>query len=228
MYYPPIPQYTHHDWHDIEQINIVDNQEPLMPIPQQDNLQAQPIYHAEHVPHAIAVCVARQGVINRLQQAAQTLPEHLGLVVLDAWRSRKVQQALQEQIGALIRQTHPHLSAAEQQTLLLQFVAPVSPHFISPHLTGGSVDVSLFDRFTGRLLDMGSAFDEPTERSHTVFYENQPDHPAHALRRLLYHTMSAAGFSNLPTEWWHFDYGNPLWAHYSQQTHAIYGEANWQ
>lgn len=222
-----IPKHTPHSWADIERLPIQDNQEPLLPVPNGDKLKQQAIYHDHGVPHAIDVCVARQGVISKLQAAAALLPEELGLVVLDAWRSREVQQALQDQVGAEVRATYPHLSPEAQQALLLQFVAPVGPHFVSPHLTGGSVDVTLFERATGRLLDMGSAFDEPSERSHTVHYENQPTHPAHHNRRLLYCIMTAVGFSNLPTEWWHFDHGNPLWAYYTQQECAIYGASHW-
>ena len=117
---------------------------------------------------------------------------------------------------------------SDQQEILSDFVAPVGPNFISPHLTGGSVDITLFDVATGEWLDMGADFDEPTERSYTHFYEDQPEHMACTNRRLLYSVMTAAGFSNLPTEWWHFDYGNPLWAHYNQQNHAIYGAAHWE
>ncbi|HQZ85398.1 MAG TPA: M15 family metallopeptidase [Actinomycetota bacterium] len=35
---------------------------------------------------------------------------------------------------------------------------------------------------------------------------------ARDLRRLLYATMSAAGFVVLAREWWHFEYGTRLWA----------------
>ena len=33
--------------------------------------------------------------------------------------------------------------------------------------------------------------------------------------------MLQAGFTNLPTEWWHFDYGNKFWAFYTGND-AIY------
>ena len=123
----------------------------------------------------------------------------------------------------------PHLlQAIVDEKMLMQFVAPVGPIYVSPHLTGGSVDITLYDLNTGATLDMGSDFDEPSERSHTDYYENKPSHPAHERRRLLHHVMTEVGFSNLPTEWWHFDFGNPLWAHYTGQGHALYGASHWQ
>jgi D-alanyl-D-alanine dipeptidase len=44
-------------------------------------------------------------------------------------------------------------------------------------------------------------------------------------RRLLHNTMTDAGFVNLPSEWWHFDYGDQLWAWANKKDHAIYGAA---
>ena len=227
MHLSAIPTQALHDWQVIEKITIIDSNEPLQPIPNTENLKQLPIYFANNVAHAIDICVARQSVVEKLQHAADLLPNHLGIVVLDAWRSRAVQQAVQDEVGDVITATYPQLSIAEHQQLLSQFVAPVSPDFISPHLTGGSVDITLFERETGQWLDMGAEFDEPSARSYTHFYDNQPEHIACYNRRLLYSVMTQVGFTNLPTEWWHFDFGNPLWAHYSQQNHAIYGAAHW-
>ena len=224
----PIPKQVQHSWEMLERIAIVESDEPLQVVPNTENLKQFPIYFANNVAHAIDICVARRSVIQKLEQAADLLPEHLGIVVLDGWRSREVQQAVQNEVGDAIRAMYPQLNASEQQQLLSQFVAPVRPGFISPHLTGGSVDITLFDRSTGEWLDMGSEFDEPTDRSHTHFYEYQPKHVACHNRRLLYSVMTQVGFTNLPTEWWHFDYGNPLWASYNQQPYAIYGATHWE
>lgn len=222
-----IPTPIEHDWKHIENISIFESNELLLAVPNTQNLKQFPIYFDSNINHAINICVARQSVIQKLQQAADLLPNHLGVLVLDAWRSSAVQKALQEKIGDNIKTIYPHLSVDEQQQLLSDFVAPVQADFISPHLTGGSVDITLFNRETNEWLDMGAGFDEPTERSYTHFYEDQPTHPACQNRRLLYSVMSLVGFSNLPTEWWHFDYGNSLWAYYKQRSHAIYGAAHW-
>ena len=44
-------------------------------------------------------------------------------------------------------------------------------------------------------------------------------------RRLLYSVMHEAGFTNLPSEWWHYDAGDQLWAHYGKHERAVYGPA---
>jgi D-alanyl-D-alanine dipeptidase len=73
----------------------------------------------------------------------------------------------------------------------------------SNHNRGAAVDISLADA-EGNLLDMGSGFDEFTERSHYVA-DGIPKE-ARKNRRLLRRIMQKAGFSPYPHEWWHFDY----------------------
>lgn len=224
----PIPKLPHFSWEATKHVPIVESKEPLIAIPNNTNLTSQPIYFEKNIPMAINICVARSSVVAKLQQAANSLPEHLGILVLDGWRSRTVQSGVQADIRQTIKRDYAQLSDLEQAQLLLDFVAPVIPNFISPHLTGGAVDVTLFNTQTGDWVNMGSGFDEPSTRSHTDYYESFPDQDACDHRRLLYHVMTSAGFTNLPTEWWHFDFGNALWALYSGNDKAIYGAANWE
>jgi len=72
----------------------------------------------------------------------------------------------------------------------------------SGHSRGSTVDLTLLDEKTGRLLDMGGAFDFFSELSH-------PDDPGvtaqqHENRMLLRQAMLKYGFKPLSTEWWHF------------------------
>ncbi|WP_201533948.1 M15 family metallopeptidase [Psychrobacter ciconiae] len=227
MTLPTIPNLPQFSWQATKQVPIVDSDEALIPIPNHERLTSYPIYFAKKIPDAIDICVARSSVVKRLQQAVELLPKHLGIVVLDGWRSRMVQSGVQDDIRRTINRDYAQLTQLEQEQLLLDFVAPVIPDFISPHLTGGAVDVTLFDTKTGDWVDLGSEFDEPTTRSHTHYYESFSDSEACYYRRLLYHVMTQVGFTNLPTEWWHFDFGNALWALYSGQDKAIYGAASW-
>ncbi|MBQ3155623.1 MAG: M15 family metallopeptidase [Clostridia bacterium] len=72
----------------------------------------------------------------------------------------------------------------------------------SGHSRGSTVDLTLLDEQTGRLLDMGGPFDFFGELSH-------PDYPhlsaqQKANRLLLREAMLSRGFKPLSTEWWHF------------------------
>lgn len=72
----------------------------------------------------------------------------------------------------------------------------------SGHSRGSTVDLTLLDERTGRLLDMGGPFDYFGELSHPDFAGVTPEQ--HANRMLLREAMLARGFRPLSTEWWHF------------------------
>jgi D-alanyl-D-alanine dipeptidase len=38
--------------------------------------------------------------------------------------------------------------------------------------------------------------------------------------------MESQGFAQHPNEWWHFSYGDQLWAWQRSQSEAIYGRAS--
>jgi len=50
--------------------------------------------------------------------------------------------------------------------------------------------------------------------THTAAFEHTGSPAVRQNRRLLCHAMHQAGFENLPSEWWHFDYGDRFWAYY--------------
>jgi D-alanyl-D-alanine dipeptidase len=75
-----------------------------------------------------------------------------------------------------------------------------------------AVDVTICDE-QGAELDMGTAFDDMTDRSHPALegqmLANGELTEAHlANRDLLRGAMIAAGFVGINTEWWHFDCGD--------------------
>lgn len=130
-----------------------------------------------------------------LQAAAHRLAREAPgwrLRVLDALRPHRVQVQLWE-----------HLAG----TGLRQYVA--DPALGSIHSFGMAVDATLVDA-DGHELDMGSGYDEMTERSHPRLESRhlaagvlQPHHVAH--REALRGAMAAAGFHGVDNEWWHFD-----------------------
>jgi len=72
----------------------------------------------------------------------------------------------------------------------------------SGHSRGSTVDLTLLDERTGRLLDMGGPFDFFGELSHPDNAGVTPEQ--HANRMLLRDAMVERGFRPLSTEWWHF------------------------
>lgn len=222
-----IPKMPAPRWSEIADIPIRDNGERLVPlclVP--ERILVYPAYFIDGVPGAMPNCLARESVLERLVCAAKKLPTGLRLVVLDAWRPHSVQQYLFETLRHVLQECLPNIAEQTLQHRVREFVSPPSmnPASPSPHITGGSVDVTLCDDH-GRLLPMGSDFDEVTKYSYTHHLEttNVDDCSTRANRRLLFHVMTEAGFTNLPSEWWHFDYGNQLWAWIRDKSHATHG-----
>ncbi|WP_148252115.1 M15 family metallopeptidase [Aidingimonas lacisalsi] len=227
---PAIPSRAHPDWSVVSHIPIDASDEPLVPVSlAPEPVKVFPIYAREGLPGAVAECYLREGVYRRLLHAARALPPRLGLVVLDGWRPWRVQQYLFDTLYSTIQSKHDELDEQELMRRTREFVSlpsrdPLAP---SPHLTGGAVDVTLCDA-DGLMLDMGTAFDEAIPASHADYFEtlttlDARQRQARDRRRLLYHAMHAEGFTNLPSEWWHFDYGDQLWASYGGHDRALYG-----
>ncbi|WP_308923102.1 M15 family metallopeptidase [Janthinobacterium sp. J1-1] len=121
-------------------------------------------------------------------------PDH-HLLVLDALRPQRVQQQLWD---------------ALQGTELVGYIA--EPSRGSIHSFGMALDITIVGP-DGAELDMGTGFDDLSERSHPALElamlergditEQQVDN-----RRLLRGAMFQAGFFGINSEWWHFDCGD--------------------
>ena len=77
---------------------------------------------------------------------------------------------------------------------------------------------------------MGSLFDDTSLLAHTAHFEaaertaafSFSNEEARANRRLLYWLLRDAGFASNPTEWWHFSYGDQMWAQLTGAAAALY------
>lgn len=207
-------------------LSIVESEEPLVPLStEEDNLYLRPIYAEQGIPDAPTIIEVRTGVRERLRQAARALPPEIGLLVFDGYRPLTVQQYLWDYYGAQIAAANPGMGAEELMQRLMEFVASpnADPRCPPPHRTGGAVDVYLIDKATGNPLPMGTEPDEASPASVTRHFEEHPQEPFTSNRRLLFHAMVNAGFSNYYGEWWHYDYGNQRWANCMAVEDAIYG-----
>jgi D-alanyl-D-alanine dipeptidase len=190
-------------------------------------LFVQPIYRRLGYASALDRIYLRTGVIERLAHAARALPEGFALLIWDGWRPVNLQADLYHDYRARIAR-ESQLQGRALDELVERFVSvpssdPASP---SPHVTGGAVDLTLADS-RGQPASMGGEFDELTERSRADYYDaaSTPEAGVNRRhRRLLLRTMRDAGFTDFPSEWWHFDYGNQFWGYRSGRT-AIYGKA---
>lgn len=101
------------------------------------------------------------------------------------------------------------------------FVAPVE---VAPHCAGAALDLTLVDR-DGTEWDMGGAVNAHRagdERSCPMDAEGLSD-VARRNRGIMARALSGAGFVNMPTEWWHWAYGDRYWALLTDHRDALYG-----
>ena len=152
----------------------------------------------------------RGGVLERLATVVGSLPEPWGLHVFDAWRPLDLQAELYDAAYG-----DPGLPEGYISEPLAD---PSTP---PPHLTGGTVDLTL--SFAGQPLALGTGFDDFTPAATTAHFEMTPG-PVRDLRRALYWAMRAAGFVVLHCEWWHFEFGTRRWAGLTGGR-AVYGPA---
>lgn len=177
-------------------------------------------YPLLHMKNAEEKCYVRKEVYHMLAAACNLLPNGYKLRIFDAWRPFLLQEELYEVYsGNIIKIFGLEESAEEERRAMIQrFVSePIGNRDIPPvHTTGGAVDVTLIDAY-GKELEMGTGFDDFTDRTYTAFYEGRKEQVIIDNRRLLYGVMTKAGFTNLPSEWWHYDYGDRFWGYYNKK-----------
>lgn len=165
---------------------------------------------------------ARRTVTEKLLQAEKLLPEGYRFRIYDAYRPIAVQQALWDYYRAKKVQENPEKTPEEIDRLTAFCVSFPSYNILNPslHNTGGAVDLTIVDENENE-LNMGCEFDEFTNKAWTNHFEitsyNDIDTKnIRQNRRLLYNVMTTVGFTNLPSEWWHYDYGNDKWAQFNR------------
>jgi D-alanyl-D-alanine dipeptidase len=159
----------------------------------------------------------------------------LELFLFDAWRPRAVQAFFHDVwMPRELQRRSPGLSgAALTDEVERYWAAPsVDENSPAPHATGGAVDLTLRWK-DGETLWMGSLFDDVTALANRDRFEHLPpgrfsfsDEEARANRRLLHGLMTEEGFAAHPDEWWHFSWGDQMWAALTGAPHAHYGLAS--
>lgn len=203
-------------------IPILKSDEPLIVVDDpKRKVFSKSVYRQQGFEASLSEVWLRLDLAKRLVQAASLLPEGIGLLALDGWRSDELQRELFELFQDNIAASQG-LSGNELLEETLRFVSMPRGDcdHPAPHLTGGTIDLVLCD-LSGAPLDMGGEFDELTDRSMTCFYENGSEE-FRDRRRLLCSVMAHVGFSNYDQEWWHFDCGNQ-WHHARVGGPARYG-----
>lgn len=165
----------------------------------------------------------RKELVNKIQMILEILPDHIGIVIIEPYRTYEFQKDLYvNKVNELI---NTGLTYEQAQIEANQFVS--DPDLYSPHVTGGALDIGLVDLTPDdenkiRYLDMGNLFEDLN--SAAMDFPNLTDIQKNN-RQLLKRVMTSAGFVNYPYEWWHWSYGDKYWAWVKNQR-AIYDSIN--
>lgn len=180
----------------------------------------------------------RKAVLTRLLKALEIIPPELGFLIWDVYRPRLVQRRLFNWMRDEIRKNVPHLSEEENYAETRKFASlPSVPGeaYCPPHLSGGAIDLTLFDLASGNPVEMGTLFDECTEVAHRDYYAHKTqlttrEKVIQEHRRILCSALEQVGFTSYSYEWWHFDLGNVFWSqivHRPEVFGPLFGDEEW-
>ncbi|KGG11780.1 D-ala-D-ala dipeptidase [Prochlorococcus marinus str. LG] len=184
----------------------------------------------------------RQDVIRRLliaQGYLQKIEPQFCLALFDCWRPIRVQKFMYEYAinqECISRGIDRFESAGSSELKdVIESVATfwalpsLDKSMPPPHSTGGAVDLTIATK-DGVSLEMGGQIDcmGPISRPDYYFeaaHSNRDSsaHLWHSRRMILLDVMKRSGFVQHPHEWWHFSYGDQLWAWSNNSQAGFYG-----
>ena len=209
---------------DTDSILTEENGETLINITSENpRIIFEPKYYNSGIVGSVKDCYVRESVYQRLLSALEFLPEGYGFKIFDAWRPYAVQKFLfDKQVDYLCVSEGLDINTAQEQAK--KFVSfPVKDSSVPfVHSTGGAVDLTVIDN-NRKELNMGTGFDDFTDSTATDYFEKTLNDEIKNNRRLLYSVMIKAGFTNYPSEWWHYDYGDAFWAAENGSGIAFFG-----
>ena len=167
---------------------------------------------------------ARQQIVEKLIRLQDQMSGYR-FKIWDPWRSRAVQGNIYQKFWTEVATAHPGWDKPTLELEVGKFVtAPYNPNRIPPHATGGAIDLTLVGP-DGKELEMGTKFDHfGPEAASMYFEEPQRDPRIRDNRRMLREAMLSEDFRHDDEEWWHYDFGNQIWAAALDRPFAIYGE----
>lgn len=207
----------------IKKFSVLGKEEPLVSLTNA-GLFCESQYYRQNIKGAYKDCYARRTVADMLLNAEAILSDmHLHLKIYDAYRPWSVQNSLWQFYRKQVAENNKLATEEEIDFMTSYFVSKPDRDTTQPflHNTGGAVDLTLVDNDFNE-LNMGTAFDDFSCKAWSDYYESYDiDDAIRENRRILYNIMHEVGFTNLPSEWWHYDYGTKFWGYFTNQS-ALY------
>ena len=166
--------------------------------------------------------LVRSAVYDKIGRISRLLSDmNRRLIIRSVWRSFDHQQLLWVRNLEVARNQNPDKSSDEIERITLEFTASREK---SMHSTGGAVDALIYDSENDCVMDFGTNNGFKLDLNTRCY----PLHPgispeAKKNRKILMGLFENEDFACDMTEYWHFDYGNVMWALEKGRDHSIYG-----
>jgi len=161
----------------------------------------------------------RSELATRLEAAARALEDRYRLVIRAGHRPIEVQRKILIECAEEYKQDHPGTSDEEALEHARTFVSDPD-YTLPPHVCGAAVDVDVLDTTTGELVDFGSKINDDNDKSFLYYPDLTKKQKANRL--MLVTVMLNAGFASCKPEWWHFSYGDQIWAWFYGEVNSLY------
>lgn len=181
-------------------------------------------FHPQYANSYEGYSKVRKGVYDRLLAMLETLPDDVGIAYFEGFRTLAKQKEYFDSKLKEVLLTIPDKEIAYKETC--RHVSPFIDN-IPTHTTGAAIDITLFRTINDKseLLDMGK-FDVifgPNDQQDT--FSQNTTMLQRENRLLLLEATAKAGLVNYGFEWWHYSYGDRVWAFVTKQKAALYSIA---
>lgn len=196
----------------IQGVHVIESEQPPVLI---DMRQSGDFLFCEIFAHEFLL---RREVCKKISAAQKLLPPGYRFMVFEAFRPHCRQIELWENILVQLHREHPNWSDDKCAVEADIFVA--NPYgFGSGHQAGAAVDITLCSD-NGQEFFMGTQvqeFNAQTRTDCTTIKDEETER-----RNILRKALESQGVINYPDEWWHFSYGDKLWAKITNHNSAFY------
>jgi D-alanyl-D-alanine dipeptidase len=201
------------DW---EKVTIIENHDPIVQLRETQKL----VFGKNIAPHLVNDYTLRKTVAEMLYKVAELLPVGYKLAIIEGVRSLSKQKEYWDKKSVGFKKLHPQWSDEEIEYQVGLVVARPLP--LANHNCGGAVDVTLVDQ-NDNPLDMGTVPQAMMEKNKVEMFSKLITKEQTENRRILREAMERVGFVWYPGEWWHYCYGDRMWAVYSRRKECFYG-----
>lgn len=211
----------------VKDIPLTESGDELIDLLTIDNPRLRPLatFHPQYANSYEGYSKIRKGVYERLLAMLDTLPDDVGIAYFEGFRTLAKQKEYFDAKFQEVLQTIPDKEIAYKETC--RHISPFIDN-IPTHTTGAAIDITLFRTKDNEseLLDMGK-FDvifgpndqQDTFSQNTTMLQRQN-------RLLLLEAAAKSGLVNYGFEWWHYSYGDKVWASVKGEKAAIYSIAD--